>query len=307
MSHKMLPRARLHADMEHFAHYQPEQYTERLQRDLMQLRQSIKSTVLSLFNWDMPFVMNKNYIEDMLYNHGRIAFAIVHGGLVAVPFEYVANYNLMGQPLFVDLFLYNNAIERQRIEDVVILENRANALSSVHVVNQFVGRLQDLNQALDNNLLHTNRPFILKSEGNTNTFRRFADYLFSGMPVIKLKKDVKVQEEVEVLNTQTEYLGADILNTYVNLRNEMLINLGIPANMTNKSERVTAGEVHNDSYLQHYIYNSMLQNRKDAVKEIQSKFGIRVKLIERLQDFKKEVQPNDDTISTVQGRSKELH
>lgn len=298
MSHKQLPKYKLdHLMLAQADHH--EQYSERLAIDLKNLRQSVKSTVLSLFSWNVPFTCNPNYIESMLYRHGRIAFAIVHGGLVAVPFEYVAEFNIMGQPLYVDLFLYNNTVERQNINDVVIVENRADQLSSVHVVNQFVGRLQDLNQALDNNLLHTNRPFLLKQQGNTNTFRRFADYLFSGIPVIKIRRDMNVQEEIEVLDTKTQYIGADILNTYVNLRNEMLINLGIPANMTNKSERVTTGEVHNDSYLQKYIYNSMLQNRKECVKQIKEKFNIHVECIERLQDFKSEVEDNGDTIPVI--------
>lgn len=301
MSHKMLPRVRLDHEMERFS--KTEQYTKRLENDLKNLRRTTKSILLTMFSWKTPFICNKNYIESILYTQGRICFAIVHGGLVAVPFEYVANYNLMGQPLQVDLILYNNTIERQNIENVVILENRADGLSSVHVVNQFIKRLQNLNQALDNNLIHANRPFIIKTEGNNNSFRRFADYLFYGLPLIKVRKNVKLQEEVEILNTQTPYLGSEILNTYINLRNEMLINLGIPANMTNKVERVTTGEVHNDSYLQKYIYNSMLQNRLDAVKKVKSKFNINLEVIERLEDFKKEVVESDRSVSIVQGRS----
>ena len=278
MAHKKLDKTHLEQHFMNLA--QPiDNVSLRLQHDLHLLKDTIRSTVVSLFDWQVPFVCLPQYVESLLFNKGRCCFFMFEKAVICTPFEYVANYNVMGQPLFVDCFLYNNKIVRNKITDVVIVQNRDFELPGRVVLEQYASRLQDLNQALDNNLLHTNHPFLIKSWGKNNNLTRFFDKIVSGIPVISISENIKNNNDIDVLNTNVDYLGSDILNTYINLRNEMLINFGIPANMTNKNERVTTAETHNDSCLCDLIFNNMLDNRQKAIKDINSKFNVDVELI----------------------------
>ena len=279
MAHPKLPKIKNQFNSLNAGPVMLDNVNERLRQDLNHLKNIIKSIMYSLFDWEVPFECRQWYIEQLLFNKGRCCFASFEGAVSCVPFDYVAEYNIMGQPLFVDCYLYNTNVIRKRITDVVIVPNRQAELPNCIVLNQYASRLQDLNQALDNNLLHTNHPFLIKSWGKNNTLTRFFDKIVSGIPVIAVREDMKNSNDIDVLNTNVAYLGSEILNTYINLRNEMLINLGIPANMTNKTERVTTAETHNDSCLCDLVFHDMLKCRQDAINKINTMFNLNIRLI----------------------------
>ena len=244
-----------------------------IKNEILNLISLFKSIDTSLFTWEIPNFNNyDNYIEKTLTDFGKCVFFIYNGELLCTPFEYDAKLDYMQRPTAIHAFVYNVGVVKIPISKCVILYSRDNNVVDIRLIKSYITRLVDIYVTLDSQLSYTKKPLLIFSDTyDSKSINNFINDIASCKPAIPIRNR---NFEIQTINTNLEYRGQELLNTYQNLKNELLMYLGVYANNTIKTERVTSAETTNDNTATSLILFNKNKNRENACKEIKKLFNI---------------------------------
>lgn len=254
----------------------------------MDKKREIENTVDNWFNktinmfhyTNLPDTIPENQLEYMLQNNGFVVFTNKLGGEY-----YVFNGSLMGQDVYNNPthVLISNVVlgsaELELKEECVLIKNDYLKKGLVPLFDKYSEMIveTDLSIILAN---YNTRIQTLISANDDNTNESAKQYLESivdgKLGVIsesKLIDSLKVHsksvngENITNLIELEQYLKASLLNE-----------IGLNANFNMKRERLNSSEVEMNTDNLYPLIDNMLQSRKEAVAEINEKYGLEIEV-----------------------------
>lgn len=264
-----------------------------------QLYNRYLNLALNRFKWDnLPHGITSRKIEEFLIKHGQVMFFNDNGIYIVLPCYGVGMYDIYNEPLTYNIIgnNYNKTVEREK---GVIIRNNATATNDHNDLLLFAERINEVEQTMDVNLNAQKTPYvILCDEKERLTFKNILNQVSKFKYAIFGSKGLKINN-IDVLQTKSEFLLDRLQDTKNALMNELLTFLGINNSNTDKKERLLVDEVNSNNDFIMVNIEHMYDERKKAVEEINSLYGLNITV------EKREVEYNGDLYNRAKGNNEE--
>ena len=238
-----------------------------------QLYKRFLNLALNRFTWsNLPEGLTSRKMEEFLCKHGKVMFyKNSQGVLLALPCYDPIEYEVVG-------VVYQDKVS---IDDGVVIRNNALGTCDDDDILLFAERINEVEQTMDVNLFQQNiNSILLCDEKERLTVRNIIQQIKEFKYVIIGKKGLALSS-TEILNNNTPYLIDKLQLQKRELLNELLTFLGINNANTDKKERLIVDEVNANNDFILVNLDHMFDEREKAVKEINEKFGLNIKVEKR--------------------------
>lgn len=240
-----------------------------------------KELYISAFEWvNVPPTVNTRFLEMQLFEKGNVVFfkdeilghLVLNGNL-----NYV--FDVYGEPTGIHVYgvngYQNNVVNH--VDSVVIYNNYVRN-SPYKRLQDFAKRIFNIERTIDMNVYSQRTPVLIKTSKQQeltmkNIYQDYNEY----RPVIIADESIDVGQ-LTVLKTDAPYVTDKLEEEKRKLWNEALSYIGVENNFSEKSERLTAGEVLVSNGLAIANKNSKLNARQKAVDEINNLFGLDISI-----------------------------
>lgn len=246
-----------------------------------QLYNRFLNLALNRFKWEgLPVGIESRKIEYYLVRHGQVMFYKDNGVLICLPAFGTGMYDRYNEPIKYNV-VGNNFNETVDRDEGVIIRNNATYSNDHDDLLLFATRINEVEQTMDINLNGQKTPFVvLCDEKERLTFKNIMKQVMEFKYAIFGSKKLSMNN-VEVLQTKSEFL-LDKLQDHKNaLMNELLTFLGINNNNVDKKERLLVDEVNANNDFILVNIDHMFDERQRAVELINEKFGLNIKVSKR--------------------------
>lgn len=240
---------------------------------------------INRFTWtNLPKGLTSERLEEMLICHGTLGAFVENELLVILPLFGTNKVNIYNEHTDFNLFGYNGTTYTKSVDEIVKLKNNQLGTEDLSTLQLYAKKIDDIEQTQDVNLFQqcipkiigTSRDGILTAKNIVKQIKEFKFVVFTKSKGIEnqLKKE-------DVLDNTAPYI-LDKLSDYENFyRNKVLTFLGINNANTDKKERLITNEVDaNNEYIQINL-DLMYDMRKRFCDEVNTKFGINIKVEKR--------------------------
>lgn len=240
---------------------------------------------INRFTWtNLPKGLTSERLEEMLICHGTLGAFVENELLVILPLFGTNKVNIYNEHTDFNLFGYNGTTYTKSVDEIVKLKNNQLGTEDLSTLQLYAKKIDDIEQTQDVNLFQqcipkiigTTRDGILTAKNIVKQIKEFKFVVFTKSKGIEnqLKKE-------DVLDNTAPYI-LDKLSDYENFyRNKVLTFLGINNANTDKKERLITNEVDaNNEYIQINL-DLMYDMRKRFCDEVNTKFGIDIKVEKR--------------------------
>lgn len=237
----------------------------------------LKAILLNLFEWlGLPEGIEEEYIEEALYENGKaLFFEDKNVGLMCLPAYPGRGINVYKRPVRFRAVGFNYSKEYDA-DECVLIKNDKQMTSLSEIVDYFAYRLTEVDRTADVNVKAVKTPYILScNDRNVLTLKAIFNKIDSNEPAIFTDKDIDL-ESIKVLETHTDFLGADLSDYQKSIMNDFLTFFGINNTATEKKERLITSEANSNNQLISNFADVMLSTRQKAAEEINAMFGLNV-------------------------------
>lgn len=247
-----------------------------------QLYNRFLNLAINRFTWEgLPCGIESRKIEEQLVKHGRLMFFKDDNGvLMCLPAYGTRSYDVYNEPIYYQITgnNYSKTLDR---EEGVIIRNNATGSNDYDDLMLFAERINEVEQTMDINLNGQKTPFVvLCDEKERLTFKNIMNQVMKYKYAIFGSKKLTMNN-VEVLQTKSEYLLDKLQQQKTELMNELLTFLGINNNNVQKKERMLVDEVNANNDFILVNIDHMYDERKKACEEINKKFGLNISVKKR--------------------------
>jgi hypothetical protein len=239
-----------------------------------------KRLLMALFKWEnLPDGISSRFIEDKLFYNGLLIFYKSK----KLGFHVVAQATTIGlndyeEPTGYRAYGVNKINEYVKPSECVPIWNNMFIESNVNNVNFFAKRLSNIQKTFDVNLEQLKNPYVIScSEGQRETVKQILMQKTDGVPYIFTSEEFQMSS-INVFNLNIQNHTKELEDVKHSVENEGLTFFGINNVNVLKRERLTTGEAEQNDEQIIVNKNSMLLAREKAVKEINEKFGLNVKV-----------------------------
>lgn len=236
-----------------------------------------KAMFLNRFEYkNLPQGMRQEYIEEVLFNEGKVCFFYDESfGYCVLPVSFENNPNIYGNYDSWRVLGYNYNKTYDIDNSVIIRNNRLMTSTNDYLYTQ-CQRLVDIDITIDCNINAQKTPYIVKvSDKDILTFKNIYKDIENGVPVIYADKGMNIKD-IEVFPTLAPYVADKLNDEKKILHNEILTRLGINNNNIDKKERTLVDEVNANNEI---IYNNLatfLDIRKENIDEVNKMFNLNI-------------------------------
>lgn len=238
-----------------------------------------KELAMSMFEWkNVPPEIDVKFIENELINNGKVAFFyddIIEKYIVS-KFSEEGVLDLYNNPQKIHVYSDNNGYSRTLNKDeFVVIYN--NALKNAELGDLLIEsqRIQKCETAIDINIESQKMPILIKcAENQRMTLKNLIEQHEAGATVILANDKLELDDQVQILNLKSEYIADRIQTLKSQLWNESLTKMGIENVDNIKKERMITDEVNQNNGKTIASRFSKLNERKNACKKINEKFGL---------------------------------
>ena len=267
--------------------FRPEEYaidhTEQILSRLFNL-------ALNRFSWEgLPEGMNSRKIEENLIRYGQVMFfEDKNYGLLCLPCYGTNSMNVYNEPVYYNVF--GNGYQKiVHVDDGIIIRNNALATNDYDDLLTFATRINEVELTQDINLNGQKTPYIIMcDEKERLTIKNILLQVRKFKYAILGSKSLKLNN-TDVLNIKSDYLLDKLQLQKTELMNEALTFLGINNANVEKKERMLVDEVNANNDFILVNLDHMFDEREQACKLINEKFGKNIKVEKRQVQFNKEV------------------
>lgn len=238
-----------------------------------------KELAMSMFEWkNVPPEIDIKFIENELINNGKVAFFYdeVLKKFIVSKFSEEGRLDLYNNPQKIHVYSDNNGYSRNLNKDeFVIIYN--NALKNAELGDLLIEsqRIQKCETAIDINIESQKMPILIKcAENQRMTLKNLIEQHEAGVTVILANDKLELDDQVDILNLKSEYIADRIQTLKSQLWNESLTKMGIENVDNIKKERMITDEVNQNNGKTIASRFSKLNERKNACKKINEKFGL---------------------------------
>jgi hypothetical protein len=254
-----------------------------LQRVYGQIYLQYKNIAINRFKWTgLPPNMKEKYIEEVLFNEGRVAFYDSSKyGLIALPCNPDGEVNVYGEHLKYKVNGYNHIEDVEEFQNSVIIRNNELETPTSFYIRTYAERLAKIERLLDVNIDQQKTPYIIKgTDKNILTLKNIIKQVQDGEIAIYLDKNMDMN--IEVLKTTAPFIAIETMDYKNQVRNELHTFLGINNANTDKKERLLSNEVDSNNEVIISHFEMQLSAREKARDQINEMFGCNVNVEPRV-------------------------
>ena len=240
-----------------------------------------KELAMSMFEWkNVPPEIDIKFIENELINNGKVAFFYddILKKYIVSKFTEEGRLDLYDNPQKIHVYCDNNGYSRNLNKDeFVIIYN--NALKNAELGDLLIEsqRIQKCETAIDINIESQKMPILIKcAENQRMTLKNLIEQHEAGVTVILANDKLELDDQLQILNLKSEYIADRIQTLKLQLWNESLTKMGIENVDNIKKERMITDEVNQNNGKTIASRFSKLNERRNACKKINEKFGLNI-------------------------------
>jgi len=248
----------------------------------------IISLKVSMFEYEnLPNTINPDSFveENLMFSNNLCFFNIPALGGVCLCRWSARGLNFNDRPKFVNLKSLKGDLLLENIpfNELVLLKDNALDIPPIISILEYLTKIKEVESVIERNLTLLNLPILFTGDKKL---------IASVQQIFKKSFGLKKDENVFAFADQTVRnsfqpfnislpVSPDVLyNLKDKYKNECLNSIGIFNTGSIKSERVQTFEVESSNDYVNFIYQSMVELRKNAIKKCNAKFGTNIKLIE---------------------------
>ena len=236
----------------------------------------------SLFEWEgLPDGIEPKHIERYLFKYGKAIFFKDNGmSYMCLQAHDGGQYNVNGDPLkyLATGFNYN---KYYNADDCVIIENNLFRIPTDDIVMFYVNKLTEAERTMDVNVKSVKTPFIIACDDkDVLTFKRIFQQIDGNTPVIYADRGLNM-ESLDVLKTDSKFLGNDLMDYKKSVENELLTFLGLNNLAVDKKERVNVDEANSNNELTESFADMQLKARQKSCEKINEMYGLNISVKRR--------------------------
>lgn len=238
-----------------------------------------KELAMSMFEWkNVPPEIDVKFIENELIDNGKVAFFYddILKKYIVSKFAEEGRLDLYDNPQKIHVYCDNNGYSRNLNKDeFVVIYN--NALKNAEIGDLLIEsqRIQKCETAIDINIESQKMPILIKcAENQRMTLKNLIEQHEAGVTVILANDKLELDDQLQTLNLKNEYVADRIQTLKSHLWNESLTKMGIENVDNIKKERMITDEVNQNNGKTIASRFSKLNERKNACKKINEKFGL---------------------------------
>lgn len=251
-----------------------------------------KLTLLAMncFEWEnLPEGIPERFIEKVLYNEGKVAFAIDKKyGDVCCKCNINGSLNMYDEAKSYNLLATNGYNNTFKADEVVIVRNNKDELPTSFFVDYYVKKLFEIDRTIDTNVIQqkTSR-IVLCEESQKLSLENLLMQYEGNVPFIFGYKTFD-KEMMNSLDLTAPYVADKLQELKVNIWRECLDTLGINNANTEKKERLITDEVNANNQLINLSSDIYLESRQIACDAMNEKFGWNVSVKRRGEEEKED-------------------
>lgn len=240
----------------------------------------IKLLFLSMFKWEnLPLGCDSDFIELNLFEKGIVSFANSD--------KYgIINLEVLGQDYnnYNKISFFTGSAGDFKMQcnpyNSVIVQNNILNIPSMGFACYFAEKISKIDRLYDTNLINQKTPLIFKaSPEEYHTLQNIINDIYSNSPIIKTKKNYKLNDNVEVLETKVDYLLDKLRDEKNSCFAEILTFMGINNVNIDKKERLISSEANANNELISMDLHIFLSKRQEAVEKINKLFGTNISVV----------------------------
>lgn len=248
-------------------------------------RERLINLALSQFRWDgLPDTCDRLFFEKKLLFTGKGAMLKPIGSDDWLSLGFVNNggLSIYGYPTRILGVGYNSA--NIETDEWMILYDNMTKQSLLPKIDLYARLMWEVHNTFRSNLKHQNMPYIVKGTKNQEfSIKNLFNRVFGFQPYIITKRQDDLPN-IDVLNTNVDFKGPELLDTLKTIWAEALSMLGITAETT-KKERMISGELTMNRQEDLISLNSRMLNRIEFCNKMNEKYGMNLSVNLSSQDI----------------------
>lgn len=250
------------------------------------------NTKISIFEYEeLPTPLTSQIVESMMLFNNRLCWyndKIL--GVILCRYVPDSNYDIYMKPKTVTLLGLNGVTIKNGVpfQDIVLcLDNTMDIIPYLTIL-EYINKMEEIEHTLSVQIEWLKLPAIwsVPNKDCLKTIKTIVKKAHNFEPFAVVDDSVGAQFKQNDLKLPVE--PESLIEIYKNYKNWCTESYGISGNASQKKERLLVGEVASQSDYSDTIYDDMKRNREIWIKEINSKFGLNVKLVERYKLRKEE-------------------
>lgn len=248
-------------------------------------RKYLFQKMLSAFEWTIPETWARDYFQFVLFGWGYIAvFDSKDAGFGVIPQRCgISGYNVFYMPnrALVSNPLLPKISELKIHEDCTVLHINPNYTPVLDIIDYYAVKLAMITADIESNLFNDKLSYLFAVGNQTaaNSFKKLYDQIAQGNPAVIIDKELLKEDgskswEVFQQNLKQNYIVSDLLEDYRRIENDFCTKVGIPANNTEKRERMSVEEVTRNDIETDSLIDGWLRRLQDDIDETNALFNI---------------------------------
>lgn len=237
----------------------------------------IRELAYSRFEWEgLPDTIDVRYLNVSLSDYGAVfVFENDIGDLVALRCAPIGVPDIYGNPRFVTVYGMNGFVSQYNAKDGVVIYNNMLRTADTRLIMTYAEQLTNLDRTIDVNVKAQKHPILILCDDKQRlTLENLYANVDSNVPVIFGEKGSINMDGITCINTQAPFIAKETQELKSQKWNELLTALGIPNVAEQKKARMITDEVLRGQGGAMASRYSPLLTRQDAVKRINTKFGV---------------------------------
>ncbi len=232
---------------------------------------------------NLPELLTTQILETALMFRTNLCFAKIEYINQIVLCNYVVNsdMNIYGKPNKVNLISFNGKTLQENVnynDIVLVLDNKLDIPPFISL-DEKIRRLVKIVNSFNNALFYNDIPAIFTAPKEMVTM---IEKIFKAT---ELQKKIVVADnstfEVKKFDIKQNLKLSELIDYYNFVKNEMYNAMGIQTQIF-KKERTNQEEISSNNDLCNAVYQSMLENRQEFIKNVNDKFELNIKLKENI-------------------------
>jgi hypothetical protein len=237
--------------------------------------QQLELYCMSMFKWTgLPDGISPRFLERSLYYNGFVIFmkskklsAYVVGNASAI------GLNDYEEPTAFRVKGVNKLNEIVRASECVVIQNNVLRQGNVSNVNFFAKELSNIKKTFDMNLEQLKHPYILEcADGQVSTVQSIMTSKQNGEPYIIARPKTMEGINVATIDLKVQNYTKELIEVMNNFESKAKTHFGINNQNIFKRERLVSDETNQNNEEVELNRKLMLDCRKEACKEINTKF-----------------------------------
>lgn len=248
---------------------------------------------LSVFKWTLPEWWDENYFLYVLYCRGYVS-VFDSGKFGVIPQECgLQGYNVFFRPTHT--IIANPLLPHiTRLEigtSCELMQLQPDYMGVLDLCEHYAEKMSLASSAINQNLWSTRiaTVFFAENDAEQQSLKKAYDRMTDGDPMVVVRKNLRDENgnlKYEIFNRDVKqsYVISDLIADLRKIEAEFDTRIGIPNANTDKRERLITDEVNANNVETTILSDLWMDSIQDAIKKINSHFGIDIKCERRYND-----------------------